>query len=1057
MIPRFYDTKIGMKVFNSMIEHKIDSDTMTNIENDLSKTLINKTKKYESHEKQMALKYFTEMEDCLEESGCPLSYNDIAVFHASYVSFCALTINDDPNINLKDKSIKNKQFLQEIYDIGRTLATHKNIDFDCVLDTYNQMFPIECYESTYNSTEQFLSNVTANEQENVLDTSNINKEFLNSLNNKSKQGMCKAKFINSSEVCNNKVEPGNICCEEHRPLTQEEKRIKYENGSMSTFSSECNNSNDHNHDHNKCRYVKTNGQCKKPSTVGGFCNDCHNLYTKECEKLQSNDYCTVILTKGRSFNKNRACGNKSCGKGMGVCSDHCPKIKEVKCCHIKNDGQICDKVVKNPFHTKCGMHINSINIGDNTSNTSNIEREKTEDELEWEKQKQQPTIYCEIKCKSGKMCRNKALCYAGMGDKKETEKAVCGIHYNIHMESLTKTTYHRCAATTLKGKQCLNCSVAEGFLYCNVHEQYDPEERCGAFDEKIFNRCPNKCVGDGDFCGRHVKCKDAPLKTQEDVALAQEKILKQRALELQSKPKPKSNKPLKLMILNDKSSKTSKTSKISESPKTPEAPKLINEEAYGLDCHVSNSEDSDGTEESEIETSKVEQQVEKPKRTLNLPVDEFESINKITGWTEEEILKMRNKRVFKRILGPKKKLDVEKSIADSKIKLEKHFTKAINQANSNYNKCKIYLSNIIRATFFDLSDSITNVIGLFGAQRFSSRENLLPDCKESIKTLRNIESVYTNKTQGLPIPVTKKQLVPMNIKKYISAFEDVIHTVNKERKEDVKYIKEFQKFMNYIPKNANTNPNYEAEREKKREMYNQKYKNYFEKYIVRFAKVSLHSDNSKGRMFGFANYFIDLLHQSPLDYTRFKNAYGGEFKYEDGKKVFYCDVFSVISKILKNNLDSDLLDYIDVDISLNLSASEHQTEFSQSLREVKLTGKTKAGCKSMLDEGIIERFEAKDGCYEYDNNWGNNKDYVDEIVKHIPGYYGNALQMIAKQNNYVDYNLVPDQPNKADYFNPLVFSGGRMSLVQENPNKTRLSVANNVEDILAELKEYEKI
>jgi len=232
-------------------------------------------------------------------------------------------------------------------------------------------------------------------------------------------------------------------------------------------------------------------------------------------------------------------------------------------------------------------------------------------------------------------------------------------------------------------------------------------------------------------------------------------------------------------------------------------------------------------------------------------------------------------------------------------------------------------------------------------------------------------------------------------------------------KEDIKYIKEFQEFTYNLPKKSRKSKyieNPEEERRKKRIEFDTKYKTYFTKYIVRFAKVSLHKENLKGRLFGFANYFIDLLHKNAYEYTKFQRAFGGEFKKEDDKKVFYCDVFTIISQIIEDNLGKkEIMDYLDVDISFNLSSSEHQTEFSENLRQCRSSGKPRSDAISMLEFGVLEKFDTKLGVHDVDENDRWHKEALDMFFDSIPGFYGNSLAVQAKKNNYPNYDLPREQ------------------------------------------------
>lgn len=914
--------------------------------------------------------------------------------YISYMIQNILGVFESDKIDYKRSAAFAQKVLVELLPIINGIQTDKNIDAEKITEQVGNCFDKGDIFIPNNAKIEKLG-YTINGIENGYE--NFNKDIKMY---KFEKGECQARLIGSNVVCPNKTENGKICCSQHQPLSQQEKKFLVENkttissNSSETTQSECSNNGCHDHDHEKCKYIcDNNKQCKNIATVGGFCPKCHKKHTEISTIHKSNDYCTIIINKG--INKGRVCGKESCGKGIHICVTHASPKEKRKCPHINKNGEVCNNNINNPLHNKCGVHINCI------SYEQPEERKKSEAELEWEEKQRekenQKVKYCEMSYKNGNPCKQKGPCHI-----KEIDKSACARHYDLYYEEkeeekdLGKT--HRCLAICYStGKQCRAMNVYEGFSYCNTHNTYDPDERCGGFDNKTLNRCAKKCIDGLDFCVSHKKCTYPPIKEDHEVEAFREQIRIQESLKKIPSPKLKIISDEEFIEIQSKL-KLAKEASV----KTPIKLKIINEEAYGLDCYVSNSEEnSDCTEKSELEIIEPVSSVQQVKPRNSIVPDELELINKATGWVEDQILKMKSKRILKRIVGPRKQFNLEKTIFESTKALENYYTKVIKETNAKYKGCKIQFENLIRATYQDLSDSVENVIGLFGIQRFFAREKILDNFKEALKILRTIKSQYENKIQGLPIPNVEKKLVNMDIEKYVVAFEDVKNTFNKERKEDIKYVKEFEQFINGPPP-KNPKSNYQDERDEKRKQLNEKYKNYFEKYIVRFAKVALHKENSKGRMFGFANHFIDILKEKKLDYTLFRNAYGGEIRKEDGEKYFYCDVFSIITNIINKNLKDDkVMNYLDVDISMNLSASEHQTEFSEGLRECKRTGKTKYTAKSMLDEGVVEKFNARDGFYDYE--WKQNKESINDFCGMIPCYFGNALEVIARKNNYPNY------------------------------------------------------
>jgi len=891
----------------------------------------------------------------------------------------------------------------------------------------------------------------------------LKKDFLD---NKPAEGCCQARKINSTEKCQNKPEQGKICCTEHHPQTQEEKKMMVENSSKTISSSDCSSNTcttstssthdheNHNHDRNgKCQYVNSNKPCKNNATENRFCKKCHKSYTDECTAHRKQDYCTIIVTGG--LNKKRACGKPSCGAGLHICKDHYTKVAIVrKCDHVNELGLTCNADIKNPHAIRCGKHLNSVSYVEREP-----EREKNEDDSEEESEEEieRPKSSCNYPCKSGKLCASGAN-YQGivMKDGKEILKAMCRIHANKSWKDSEKSKMHRCEAICAStGLQCNRYNVPEGNHYCGVHNAYEPPERCGAFDMNTLDRCTNNCHKDEAVCKGHLKY-DGTLITDRTEryeiemlkgwVLGQEHLYYNNTHPLVFLDELPPRKITKLIIVNDKPKKPLKLVLVNDKPKKPLKLVLVKPvcEEYGLDYFVSNSEDSDGTEQSEEIVPVVEEI--KPKRTLLLVTDEFEAVNSLTGWSEEEIRIMRNKKIFKRFTDNKKQLNVEKSVFEAKKKLETYFNNAINDANIKYNGAKAIFSNVVRFTYHDLVDSLRSVMELAGVQKFTSREKSLEDCKEKIKSLRSLESMYNTKVKGLPVPEMKKKLLPMDIQKYIAAFEDVIYTVKKEMKEDIKYIKEFQEFTYNLPKKSRKSKyieNPEEVRHKKRIEFDAKYKAYFTKYIVRFAKVSLHKENLKGRLFGFANYFIDLLHKNAYEYSKFQRAFGGEFKKEDDKKVFYCDVFTIITQIIEDNLGKkEIMDYLDVDISFNLSSSEHQTEFSENLRQCRSSGKPRSDAISMLEFGVVEKFDTKRSIDE-DEHWGKEL-----LMKNfLTG--DNLLYNMTKNSEWATIPFVNSRPVEPKKNNDTYMDIGRFRVGIEQPKSFEDDYLNTAADIIA--------
>lgn len=722
------------------------------------------------------------------------------------------------------------------------------------------------------------------------------------------------------------------CCEKHKPLSSNEREKRV----ISSLDVE-------NEFDGKCQYVAITKRCNK-KTSGKYCESCAKIKAIKDKAYNNGDFCTRLMLKGPR--KNQMCGEPSYEKGYGKCKEHANEGKEPRyCLEIIQTGdrfgQVCGAKIKHPTNKKCDNHINSsmefVNLNNRIAIALAAEANKDKDldsqDLEIKKaieDRENKIIYCSGKCANGTSCNNKA-------------RADCNGMCATHDRMRNKLPPRRCTALNKDNEIC-NRLIKDDDDYCDKHPNYNPSIRswkCMAIVKSTKLPCNNNiCVyvnSDGtldraktvnSFCGIHKNSKEEDaidLQTRE-------RLLKEH----KDKMEKRKNKHSEVFNLDESSLDVSEMS-IDESvplkgtvkpPKgytklfldNPDGTKtLVNPIKNNYSENLLPTDMSFTTESSECTSEEEKVEEVKPKRVVNMKDEEFEAVNALTGWTKDEITVMRNKKLYKREVDDNKKFHAEKTVFHARKKLENRIRTINSEATKIYNSGKTVFENVVRATYSDMNNSVKQVMELSGGQIFMARSNLIPECREQIKKLRGVEEGRKAKLAGLPkIQHIEDKYKAINCEKYIKAFEDVIETVQKELKQDTKFLRELMCFRNGIT-TGRTRRETREDREGRREELKQLSKEYFIKFLVRFAKAALH--DKIGNSFGFAEKFIERLKQLQLDYTKFAELFGGEVCYENGYKVYYGNMKEIITELLEENKDTATMNYMDVDISTNLSLS----------------------------------------------------------------------------------------------------------------------------------------
>jgi hypothetical protein len=565
-------------------------------------------------------------------------------------------------------------------------------------------------------------------------------------------------------------------------------------------------------------------------------------------------------------------------------------------------------------------------------------------------------------------------------------KCVCGKHLEEKIN--TKRTYCEAIAKST-GKKCKKIAC-QGEKYCTTHELYEPVERCGYFDYDAYERCPRDCESlDNPYCKNHIGLPPGDAVDDEEaenlIAEHNKQVEEQQRIEKEAREAESRKQRVKLNIIKEP---LTQEQQAAYNKRLEEQMKINNKAAYyGVsyedamklpsygqalskritklkENRVKTLEELSWTTDSSECTENPENEQNKRKRPI--ADEELAAVSELTGWTEDQIYTMRAKRIYKRIFtkGRGKKFDVIRTVNETMHALKVYISKANTNANSKYVGSKGAVENLLAQTFHDMKNSITSVIEMSSSQKFDGRLRAIDECKEKIPVLKKIMPTRDGLLEGLPMVEGKTKLKPMNIPKYLGACIDGKESVTKEMKADLKFIEELQQFMNGMVKSKKNVLTAEQKIDKREELY-AKYREYFTRYIVRFAKAA--QFQKEGRVFGFANYFVDLLNKKELNYEKFQKVFGGKIVEKADQKDKYeydFDMYGFISDIIEQNKDTKFMDYLDVDISTNFSLDEKYTEMTLEHTKYRLDNglglpiyrSSSSSSSTIMDENLAQKY-----------------------------------------------------------------------------------------------------
>lgn len=750
-------------------------------------------------------------------------------------------------------------------------------------------------------------------------------------------------------LCPNIPVKGDICCSDHKPLlTNKDREEKF-------YSSSSSSSHEDNHHNEKaptntttttttdatatnnelfgfpieiskhCKYINPSGTVCKQLAIAesDFCKKCVTKDAIEMLIDKTKKYCTAIMIRGP--NKGYACGKQILENGS--CEKHQPKsiAPTIRTCpHVisssQNEIRICGNIIHKSSELKCGIHVNC--MSDGLIFKDKVSKRGRKKFVDPEDPEGKIGMCGYVIPGTLKVCNSKGIYYGK-----------CLKHFKI----LTKPEFRRCEARYLSsGNQCKKGAACDSD-YCVAHEEYvlTVITKCRAYTAgKQSKRCNAKCKN-SETCGRHKNYK-GPLAGIDDdnTESACESSVHEKEIPVDNIKNTKNTNMMNISFTAEDSA-----------------------------CTI-----------TEVMT---------PKSIMTMKVvdPEILAVIKHTGWTYDQIMKMKSKKLYKSIVDKKtKKFDLEGSIDNAQRSLNDHYREINGKTQIDYGGAKNTFTNIIDATYSDMFASVGSVIAFCGGQIFQNRNKLLSDLKTKLKTLQKIENQHSEELGGLPKSTSGKKET-FNFKdcaKYIATFEDAIETITRHQKEDLHFLKEYRKFMD-------TNPKVPLSMEKqkmKSEMFRAQCKEYFTKYIIRFAKVTLAT--GRGKLLGFADFFIDLLHNSPVDFEEFRKVYGGELKITSTGTTFKKNLGEMISNILESNKDTATMEFLDIDITFSRDRSVSEMSLSQSIeynRFLKVAG---------IEHRSISRSKSSDVSME------NNSDAENFVSTKPRGYLSHyALQQIA--------------------------------------------------------------
>jgi hypothetical protein len=505
-----------------------------------------------------------------------------------------------------------------------------------------------------------------------------------------KPGICIAhKTKNSDELCGKTVLEGELFCEKHHGKYTQQYLLP---------------------DDKKCTRLiakgnKKGGICGNLIYAHGFCFDHQEKkIVIKCEYKWAHPSQYVGQTCGRQT-KN---GNKFCGihrNGQPIL-----KVSQNVCQGKKIDGSNCTFNAK--MGNFCGHHKKQIPPKKRAAPEHPIElteEEKIEIEKRQKKQgkqKNQAEIpqdgFCSVTCKNGSRCQNKV----NIGN-------ICGRHMNTKM--VIKSP---CLAFTAKGDPC-TCQAQEESQFCGKHKNYQGKINRNAGFPSKSNKVDKK---ESKVVTEEVNTTDSSSTTEtvRKIVTAPRKLKKVITIEEKVEEVPEEE-------LLDEKQPTIRIVKV-------EKVELV--------------EDSD----EEMEECEIEEEViYLPKKTPKaINPNDIQALGMLTGWTEQQIARMKNLHIYTRVCNPDKTLNVEKTIEETRTKLLHHFNDIDKKCRGVLNGVDTIFKEFAAQKAKDIEKSFSNLFGLKGPLYFDGRKKVAEECSKKVKDLKEISRRRTRLLRDLP-------------------------------------------------------------------------------------------------------------------------------------------------------------------------------------------------------------------------------------------------------------------------------------------------------------------
>lgn len=275
----------------------------------------------------------------------------------------------------------------------------------------------------------------------------------------------------------------------------------------------------------------------------------------------------------------------------------------------------------------------------------------------------------------------------------------------IEIENNSKSKF--CTAICKDGDRCKR--PAKNGTVCGIHAKSKPvikKIRCEALTSKGKNCC-NQAQEDSLYCGKHA---NYDLKT------------------------PKKQHVEKKQINTTESSSTSDSKR-----KIVTAPRKLKK----IDVVEDSDEEMDEPEECDTKANLTSPKI------LQL-LNDVNEIGALTGWTEQELVRMKNLHIYTRVLNSDKTLNIMETIKETRSKLLQHFKEIDGKCMRVLCGVKTIFEQFGKSKVLDIQNSFENLFGFKGPISFVNREKVVTECRIKMKEANEIARRRERLLKGLP-------------------------------------------------------------------------------------------------------------------------------------------------------------------------------------------------------------------------------------------------------------------------------------------------------------------